>query len=87
VVRNGENGFLVPIKDAQALASSISILVQSPELRRQMGVEGRRRAVREFSEEQITRQILRIYVELVKGKWHLADRPHSEQQQEVLAEA
>lgn len=44
VVRNGIEGFLVPIRDHQALAERISQLVADPELRRKMSRNARVRA-------------------------------------------
>jgi len=85
-VRNGENGFLVPVKDPQTLVTAISTLLQSPSLRRQMGAAGRKRVMCELSEEQIASQTLRIYAELMKGKWHFPARLRSEQEEEVFAE-
>lgn len=41
LVRDGRNGFVVPAGDADALASRIRVLVESPELRRQLGAVAR----------------------------------------------
>jgi glycosyltransferase involved in cell wall biosynthesis len=42
IVRHGENGVLFPPGDAEALAEAILELVQSPEVRVEMGEQGRR---------------------------------------------
>jgi len=68
-VRHGENGLLVPIKDARALADAICTLLQNNDLRTKMGAAGRLRALREFSDERVARQTLEIYQRLMKGKW------------------
>lgn len=70
VVRHSENGVLVPIKDSQALATAILGLLQNDDLRRQMGAAGRERAVNEFSDERIARQVLEVYQELLNGQRH-----------------
>jgi glycosyltransferase involved in cell wall biosynthesis len=44
VVRDGVDGFIVPIRDVAALKEKILMLFQSPELRREMGVQARERA-------------------------------------------
>jgi len=65
IVRYGENGFLVPPKDPRTLAQAISTLVQDPALRARMGARGREIVVKEFSEEQISRETLDLYSELL----------------------
>ncbi len=69
VVRHGENGLLVPIKDSRALANAIHGLLQDGARRSQMGKAGRERAVKEYSERTIMRQTLDVYEELLNGKW------------------
>ncbi|HJV09038.1 MAG TPA: glycosyltransferase family 4 protein, partial [Acidimicrobiales bacterium] len=44
VVRHGENGFLVPVRDPGALAGAVRQLVEDHELRAEMGAAGRARA-------------------------------------------
>jgi glycosyltransferase involved in cell wall biosynthesis len=69
VVRHGENGLLVPIRDSHALAEAIQKLMQDNVRRQQMGVMGRKRVETEFSVERITRQTLDVYAALMNGKW------------------
>ena len=64
IVRHGENGLLVPVRDAVDLASALEKLIADPALRRKMGANGRSLAVSEFSVEKITRQTLALYQEL-----------------------
>jgi len=65
VVRDGENGLLVPIRDAVALATALRKLIEDPELRRRMGKKGRELAVTEFSVETVVNESLGIYRELI----------------------
>jgi glycosyltransferase involved in cell wall biosynthesis len=44
VVRDGVEGFVLPIRDVAALKEKILMLYQSPELRREMGMRARERA-------------------------------------------
>jgi glycosyltransferase involved in cell wall biosynthesis len=64
VVRDGENGFLVPPKNAIALADAIEKLAQNPRLRAQMGLAGRKRAERDFALNKIVGETLQVYGEL-----------------------
>jgi glycosyltransferase involved in cell wall biosynthesis len=63
IVRDGENGFLVPPKDAVALARAITDLLRDAGLRERMGKRGRDIVMNEFSVEQVARQTLEVYDE------------------------
>ena len=53
LVRDGDNGFLVPYGDAAALAEKIAALLSRPEEAREMGLRGRRRVELELSLERM----------------------------------
>lgn len=61
IVRHGENGLLVPPRDPCALAEAISRLVVDPRLRQQLGRQGRRLVLNEFSLDHVLRQTLDLY--------------------------
>jgi len=58
VVKDGYNGYLVPIRDAKALAEAISHLLSDSELRAKMGYAGREWAEREFDEKYVVARVL-----------------------------
>lgn len=60
-VRDGENGLLVPARDAATLATALKRLIDDPALRRQFGAAGRRRAETEFASEIVIRETLALY--------------------------
>lgn len=64
VVVDGENGFLVPIKDGMALADKLKVLIDDKELRIKMGRASRTIAERDFSVEDVINKHLEIYQEL-----------------------
>ena len=66
VVRDGDNGLLVPVRDSKALASALLRLIENSELRTEMGKRSREIALAEFSSEHIIAQTLDIYKELVE---------------------
>jgi glycosyltransferase involved in cell wall biosynthesis len=88
VVRNGDNGFLVPVRNSNALAAAISVLLQNQNLRNRMGKAGRERAVHEFSEERVIAQTLQTYTELLNRKWKKCDRqlPQKQEEREVVVQ-
>lgn len=64
IVRHRENGLLVPIRDAAALAAAIAELLSNRELRLAMGRRGRELVESEFSDELVARQTLAVYREV-----------------------
>ena len=61
IVQPGCTGLLGPVGDCHLLAQHIDSLIEWPEGRKQMGVESRKLAVREFNEEQQVQQYLELY--------------------------
>ena len=61
IVKDGENGFLVPVRDAAASAAAVARLVRDPLLRRRMGKASRELAEREFAEPLVLGQWLSLY--------------------------
>lgn len=61
VVRDGDNGLLVPARDPGALAAALNKLCDDADLRRTMGAAGRRRALAEFDERDVVRRVLESY--------------------------
>ncbi|MGK5090828.1 glycosyltransferase family 4 protein [Deltaproteobacteria bacterium TL4] len=58
-VIDGENGFLVPVKDAQALALAMEKLIQNPELIAVMGQKSRTLAEQKYDVHQVNQVILK----------------------------
>lgn len=65
VVRHGENGLLVPIKDAEALAGALESLINDPMLRKKMGMKGREIVEAEYSESLIVSETIKIFNQLI----------------------
>ena len=61
VVDDGVNGFLVPIKDSEALAEKLCFLIEDKALRIKMGKAAREKAEREFAIEKVIEKHLKIY--------------------------
>jgi len=60
VIENGKNGFLVPVKDTEALANAIERFISLPEARKiKMGEYSREKAIREFDERPIIKTCLK----------------------------
>jgi glycosyltransferase involved in cell wall biosynthesis len=61
VVRNGQNGLLVPAENAAALRSALSRLAANPGERRMLGRLGHERFLREFTIAAVERRIHALY--------------------------
>lgn len=64
VVTDGLNGYLVPVKDVNALAEKIKVLIDNRELRSKMRRAAREKAEKEFSVDDVIKKHLAIYQEL-----------------------
>lgn len=69
VVRDGINGFLVPVRDPHALAEAIERLVCDAELRQRMGKASREIAVQEFDERKILAEWLELYERVLSSRY------------------
>ena len=61
------NGFLIPTKDVDALASKLRVLIDNPEIRVSMGKASRTKAEKEFSLDVVIERHLKIYNELIQA--------------------
>ena len=68
VIREGENGLLVPAKDPKALAKAIITILQDPVMASRMGKIGRQIAEEKFSETRLLREIENLYRGLFSDK-------------------
>jgi glycosyltransferase involved in cell wall biosynthesis len=64
IVRDGENGLLVPARDGAATAAAITALISDPERRQQMAKKGRAIAEAEFSVQKFVADSLAVYNEI-----------------------
>jgi len=65
-VRDGYNGFLVPARSTNELATALERLIVDPVLRDEMGRHGRVLAESRFGQDTIVRQTLAVYDELTR---------------------
>jgi len=68
IVRNHENGFLIPPHDLKSLGKALKTLINSPELRVKMGARGSEIVKSEFSEEIVAKKTMGLYNRLLFGK-------------------
>jgi glycosyltransferase involved in cell wall biosynthesis len=64
-VRDGNNGFLVPVRNVVALADALATLILNPILCKEMGERGRLRIESEFSLRTVNEKTLSLYREML----------------------
>lgn len=67
-VVDGQTGFLVKVGDATELAGALGYLLDHPEIARQMGRAGRRRAADQFALKEVLERQWNIYIELLRER-------------------
>jgi len=65
LIRDGENGLLTPPGDVTALAAAVERLLLQPALRERLGAAARETVARGFSVEQVCRETLAVYREVL----------------------
>jgi len=70
VVEDGKNGFLIPVKDVEALTNAmIKFIELTKEERQEMGHYSREKAIREFDEKIIVKKYLEVIEEVLNVKF------------------
>jgi glycosyltransferase involved in cell wall biosynthesis len=69
-VIDGITGFLVPVRDAPALAKALEALIKDPSLRKRQGVAGRFRAEQLYNETIVIDRLIRRIDQLFDGVSH-----------------
>jgi len=68
VIRDGHNGILTPVRNAEALARGIIRVAKDPALARRLAENGRRVVRREFSAETMVERTLELYGRLIRPR-------------------
>ena len=67
LVHESVNGYLVPMKDAVALADVLALMIDNGYERRRMGRQSRFLVERQFAWEQIAAQYVEVYHKVLEG--------------------
>ena len=65
MIRDGENGYLLPVGDVDGMAEAALTLLRDEDRRRAFGVAGRRWAETQFSREDVVARYRAIYQRVV----------------------
>jgi glycosyltransferase involved in cell wall biosynthesis len=61
VIRNGEDGLLVPFGDVEALAQAIATLLDQPDLRARLGERGQQKVLAQYTWDKVYGRIAPLY--------------------------
>ncbi|MCM1513166.1 MAG: glycosyltransferase family 4 protein [Oxalobacter formigenes] len=61
IVADEENGLLIPARDAKNLAVALNRLLSNPDLRKNMGEDGRKKVVADFAIGRVVEETFKIY--------------------------
>jgi glycosyltransferase involved in cell wall biosynthesis len=71
VIKNGQNGFLVPMGNANMLQEKISYLLEKDGIRTSMGIEGRKDMINGYDNRKIAEKIAQLYRDTISSKEYL----------------
>jgi len=61
IIRDGINGYVIPVKDFESLASRITRLFTDDDLRRRFGYTGRQMVDSHYTKEIVTKNTIDVY--------------------------
>ncbi len=67
-INDGKTGMLFPLKNVQKLAEAIMFMLENPQKARHMGVEGRKKVIREFSNAIVLSRLGEAYRQIISEK-------------------
>ena len=77
IIKDGETGILVPPGDYNSLSQALTYLIGNPQVRKRLGVNGRKRVLEKFTSEQNTRKTEEIILNILKKRpsgWSTEDK-------------
>ena len=66
IIKDGINGFVVPVRDFEALAAKICQLLDDSKLKRRFGYTGRQMVESQYTKEKVTKDTIAVYKKAIK---------------------
>ena len=67
VIKDGINGFVVPVRDFELIAGKIMTLLDDDKLRNRLGYTGRQMIESQYTKEKVTNDTLAVYDKLLSN--------------------
>lgn len=80
IIKDGINGFVVLVKDFEALAAKIWQLLENKKLNKRFGYTGRQMVDSQYTKEAVAKNTLSVYEKLLEGEGGLTPYSHSRSQ-------
>ena len=77
LVEDGVSGFLVPERDADAIAQKLAYLIEHPEVWEGMGKAGRMRVEEKYDMNKLNDELVEIYQQMLKAQPSSPELPQS----------
>ena len=68
IVRDGKDGFIIPIRDTEALKEKLVYLYESPKIRESMGQSAKERVSGGFTWDDYGEKMVREYERIIKNE-------------------
>ncbi|HQP92273.1 MAG TPA: glycosyltransferase family 4 protein, partial [Candidatus Omnitrophota bacterium] len=68
IVKDGENGYLIPREDPKSISKAVIALLKDPDLRRRMGETGKKMITERYTADKMVSDIHDLYMGLLKSK-------------------
>ena len=69
IIKDGINGFVIPVRDYETLAAKINHLLEDKKLRERLGYTGRQIVENYYTKERVTKEILSLYFKVFRKRW------------------
>jgi glycosyltransferase involved in cell wall biosynthesis len=77
IIKDGINGFVIPVRDFELLAAKINTLLEDKKLRRRLGYTGREMVESQYTKERVTRDTLSVYKKVLVNRCHPCEQAAS----------
>ncbi len=67
IIKDGINGFVVPVRDFEAMAAKICQLLEDAKLKRRFGYTGRQMVESQYTKEKVTKDTMAVYKNALKS--------------------
>ncbi|UCD15385.1 MAG: glycosyltransferase family 4 protein [Candidatus Omnitrophota bacterium] len=69
IIKDGINGFVIPVRDFEILAAKINTLLEDMKLRRRLGYTGREMVESQYTKERVTKDTISVYRKVLNKEY------------------